>query len=93
MIPSKSLFFTVFYYYPACLMYHLIYIRQLMKSNYNVGLSGPKINSRSTVAKKYPELKSLHGSYGVLMHEAQMMDGRMNLLALLTSTVEKYHKG
>lgn len=27
------------------------------------------------------------------MHEAQMMDTRMNLLVLLTSTVDKFNKG
>ena len=47
----------------------MIYFRQLMKSNYDVAVSGPKILFKSGVAKRFPNLKALHGNYGVLMHE------------------------
>ena len=43
--------------------------------------------------KNFPEVKSIHGNYGVVMHEAQMVDSRMNLNTLLTSTIEGYNPG
>jgi hypothetical protein len=69
LIPSKSLFQTVFVYYPGMLLYHLIYLKQLMNSNYDVGVDGPKILSRNKVAKMFENLKGIHKNYGVLMHE------------------------
>lgn len=47
LIPSKSLFWTLFWYYPGALGYHLIYLKQLLRSNFTVSVSGPKMISRA----------------------------------------------
>lgn len=46
LIPSKSLLQSIFFYYPGCMLYHLIYLKQLMSSNYEIAVDGPKIMSR-----------------------------------------------
>ena len=47
LIPSESLFWTMFWYFPGALGYHLIYLRQLMKSKYEVSISGPSLLTKS----------------------------------------------
>jgi len=64
-----------------------------MKSEYTQSISGPSILNRDKVIKSFENLKAIHGKYGVKMHEIQMMDGRMNLITLLTSTIDKYAPG
>jgi len=41
----------------------------------------------------YPDATQLHGQYGVLMHETQMIDSRMNLNSLFTAAVDEYVPG
>ena len=41
----------------------------------------------------YPDLTHLHGQYGVLMSETQMIDSRMNLNSLFTATIDEYVPG
>jgi glycerol-3-phosphate dehydrogenase len=41
----------------------------------------------------FENVKEIHGQWGVQMHEMQMMDTRMNMAALLTSTVDEYVPG
>ena len=53
LIPSPSFFWTCFWYFPGALFYHLIYLRQLMKSDFNVGLSGPHYMSKNKLRKEY----------------------------------------
>jgi glycerol-3-phosphate dehydrogenase len=64
-----------------------------MKSDYDVSLDGPKIISKSKLLKSYPNVKDIHGKYGVILNEAQMMDGRMTLHALLTSSIDSFIPG
>ena len=61
LVPSNSFFWSLFWYYPGSLGYHLIYLRQLMSSNYSVNLSGPKWLSKAAVIREFSELKTLHG--------------------------------
>jgi len=70
LIPSKSLFWTLFWYFPGALGYHLIYLKQLFSSTFNVSISGPTIMSRSKLRREYAECKELHGGYGAVMSEA-----------------------
>ena len=70
VIPSPSLFNTVFWYWPGALGYHLIYLKQLVKSNYNVSVSGPSIMLNKKIKREFPELKELHKGYGTIMSEA-----------------------
>ncbi|CDW82478.1 glycerol-3-phosphate dehydrogenase [Stylonychia lemnae] len=93
VIPSSSWFWSVFFYYPGALLYHLMYLRQLMKSNYDTGLQGPRIYGRQKVKNIFSELKAIHGQYGTVIYETQMMDSRMNLNALLTASIDKYIPG
>lgn len=41
----------------------------------------------------FDNVKPIHGKYGVMLHEAQMLDSRMNLHALLTASVESFIPG
>ena len=93
LIPSKSLFWTLFWYWPGAFGYHLIYLKQLFASNFMVSISGPSIMSRSKVRREYPECKELHGGYGAVMSEAQMSDSRMCLNTLFTAAVSDYIPG
>lgn len=56
-------------------------------------LSGPYFMSKDSVKATTPHVKDIHGMYGVMMHEAQMIDGRMGLNSLFTSSVDGYCKG
>ena len=69
-------------------MYHMIYLKQLMNSTYESVIDGPSFMSRTSLKRKLPELKSIHGDWGVLMHEAQMLDSRLNLTALFTAATD-----
>jgi len=93
LIPSKSAFWTAVWYWPGAFGYHLIYLMQLMKSNYNVSVDGPKFVSKNKLRRDYPECKELHGGYGAVMSEAQMVDSRMNLNTLFTSAIDDYIPG
>ena len=70
LIPAKSLFWTCFWYWPGSFGYHLIYLKQLIKSSYSVSVSGPSIISQKKLIKEYPDLKELHNGYGTVMSEA-----------------------
>lgn len=93
LVPSPSLFWTTFWYWPGAFGYHLIYLKEMMKSNYQVSLSGPTMLRKSTIRREYPQVPALHNSYGALMSEAQMHDSRMNLNALFTAAVDGYTQG
>lgn len=80
-------------YYPGTVFYHLIYLRQLMKSNYEVSIEGPSMILKHKLRQFYPEVSEIHGKCGTLLHESQMMDTRMNLHALLTASVEGFIPG
>lgn len=41
----------------------------------------------------FKNLQAIHGQYGVLMHETQMMDSRLNMVTLLTTTIDKFIPG
>jgi len=51
----------MFWYWPGAFGYHLIYLKQLIKSNYSVSVSGPKLISRDKLRKDYPNCTALHG--------------------------------
>ena len=93
LIPSPSLFWTIFWYFPGAFFYHMIYLKQLMNSNYTASLSGPKILSKRKVIYNYPNLTALHGKWGSVMSEAQFLDSRMNLNTLFTASIDNYIKG
>ena len=93
LIPSKSAFWTAFWYWPGALGYHLIYLKQMFWSEYKRSLIGPSMLSKSGLKRSYPELKAIHGQYGAVMSEAQMHDSRMNLNTLFTAAIDDYHKG
>jgi glycerol-3-phosphate dehydrogenase len=38
VIPTTNLFWAAFFYYPGCFLYHLIYLKELMRSNYDTGV-------------------------------------------------------
>lgn len=69
LVPNKSLFWSLLFYYPGCMLYHLIYMKQLISSNYDVAVDGPNFKGKKFVSKKFPQLEQLRGSYGVMMHE------------------------
>mmetsp|Transcript_8482 Transcript_8482/g.14257 ORF Transcript_8482/g.14257 Transcript_8482/m.14257 type:complete len:174 (-) Transcript_8482:1338-1859(-) len=72
LIPSSSLLATLFWYYPGCFLYHLIYRRELKKSAYKNKvreLSGVRFLTKKQLREMYPKLTHLHDNYGVLMHE------------------------
>lgn len=91
VIPTKTWLESAFFYYPGGVLYNLIYQRELFKSNYNVGVSGPKLLGKAKLQKTLPECKEIHGMYGSIIHECQMNDSRMNLNTLLTSTIKGYN--
>jgi glycerol-3-phosphate dehydrogenase len=93
LIPSPSFFWTLFWYFPGALGYHLIYLRQMMFSNYQVSLSGPRPINPAKLIREYSELRPLHGQWGSVMSEAQMHDSRMNLNSLFTASIDDYIPG
>jgi glycerol-3-phosphate dehydrogenase len=68
LIPS-SFWSSLFVYFPGCLGYHLIYLKQLMASNYEVGVDGPSLAFKNKIRSFYPDIKNIHKLSGVLMHE------------------------
>lgn len=93
LIPSPSLFWTLFWYWPGAFGYHMIYWRQLMKSDYQTSLSGPRFMTKNKVRRNFPEAKEMHGGYGAVMSEAQMSDSRMCLNSLFTAAIDNFHPG
>ena len=61
-----------------------MYMKQLLASNYSSSLKAPKLLLKHRVKELYPDTATMHGKYGVLMQEAQMVDGRMAINSLLT---------
>ena len=49
LIPSPSLFWTAFWYWPGAFGYHLIYLKQQMSSNYSVSVNGPSMVRKTTL--------------------------------------------
>jgi len=84
---------TALWYFPGALGYHMLYIKSSFGSNYGTTLSGPRVVLKSKLKKQFPDAKMIHGQYGVLMHEAQMNDSRMNINTILTASVDKYMPG
>lgn len=93
LIPGNSFLGTAFWFYPGTFLYHCMYLKQLLGSDYTASLKAPKLLMKRKVAELYPDASKLHGKYGVLMQEAQMMDGRMAINSLLTSTVDQFVPG
>jgi hypothetical protein len=83
----------MFWHLPGAFGYHLIYLKQLMGSNYQSSVSGPSFMGASNLRKTYPNMKVLHGQYGAVMSETQMHDSRMNLNSLFTAAVDDYNPG
>jgi hypothetical protein len=50
---------AAFYYYPATLMYHLVYLKELAKTNYVTTISGPKIYTKSKIKKEFPDIEPI----------------------------------
>lgn len=84
---------TAFYYYPATAMYHLLYLKELAKTNYITSISGPKIYTKSKIKKEFPEIEPIKKMNGVVMHEGQTIDSRMNLNCLFTASIEDFYPG
>lgn len=64
-----------------------------MNSNYEVSVDGPSFYTKHKIFKKFGNLGTLKGKYGVMMHEAQMIDSRLNFNALLTASIDKFIPG
>jgi glycerol-3-phosphate dehydrogenase len=47
----------------------------------------------NAIIRDYPLAKEIHGNYGVIMHEAQMIDSRMGMNTLLTSSIDDFIPG
>lgn len=71
----------------------MMYLKQLMSSNYDVGVDGPKLIFKNKLRQLFPAITQIHGQSGVLMNETQMMDTRMNLHALLTASIDSFIPG
>ena len=41
----------------------------------------------------FPDMPPMHNNYGVIMHEGQMCDTRMNLQSLLTASIDNFIPG
>ena len=93
LIPGNSFLGTAFWFYPGTFLYHCMYMKQLLSSNYSVSLKAPRLLLKRRVAELFPDATKLHGKYGVVMQEAQMMDGRMAINSLLTSSIDSYIPG
>lgn len=92
-IPTPSRLESYFWYFPATLLYHLIYYKQLMNSEYQEKFSGPRPLLKSTLRAHFPNLPQIHAMAGSVMYEGQINDGRTNVLALLSATVDQLTKG
>jgi glycerol-3-phosphate dehydrogenase len=64
-----------------------------MSSDYDRSVDGPKIIGPNHIRKLYSKVMQVHGKWGTVMHESQMMDTRMNLHALLTSSIDGFIPG
>ena len=64
-----------------------------MGSDYTVSLQKPRILTKRGVRDSFPNATQIHGKYGVLMQEAQMIDGRMAINSLLTASIDGYIPG
>lgn len=93
LIPTHWFASSAFWYYPACFLYHMMYMASLGNGDYSVRLSGPKMYLKNKIIANFPEVSQIHGKYGVVMHEAQMIDSRMNLNTLFTSTIDNFIPG
>lgn len=92
LIPTESFAGSALWYYPACFLYHMMYMTSLTKE-YDTYLHGPKLYTKDKVRKHFPDASQVHGKWGVIMHEAQMIDSRMNLNTLFTSSIDGFIPG
>ena len=71
MIPTEWFAQSAFWYYPACFLYHMMYMKSLGSENlFSAKLNGPKMYMKDKLVKNFPEANKIHGKYGVIMHEA-----------------------
>lgn len=61
VIPLSNVLWAVFMYFPGCFLYHMIYLKQVVNSNYTMGISGPRILFKSQLTHMFPSIKHLHG--------------------------------
>lgn len=54
LIPEKSMFWTLFWYYPAVVLYHLLYVKSSFSSNATERIPGPKFLWKSKVKQMFP---------------------------------------
>jgi len=93
LIPGNTFLGTALWFYPGAFLYHLMYMKQLLASNYSSSLKAPKLLLKKRVKELYPDATMMHGKYGVLMQEAQMNDSRMAINSLFTSSIDSYIPG
>lgn len=93
LIPEKSAFWTLLWYYPAVVLYHLLYMKSSFNATITERIPGPKFLWKARVRQLFPDASSLHGFNGALMHEGQMIDSRMCVNSLLTASIDKFHPG
>lgn len=87
VIPTFSLFKTI-YYYAGSLMYHFIYY--IFDDERNITMMPlPYILGRQEVMSIFPKLDK-KVKYGVVYFDGQNNDSRMNMDILLTSTLDNY---
>jgi hypothetical protein len=68
-IPTPSLIEALAWHFPALVLYHLIYIKQLMKTNYQESFSPPNFKTKGAIVNTFPKIKNVHGWYGTVLHE------------------------
>ena len=68
-VPCDSLIWSLLWYFPGTFLYHMIYLKQLMSSNYTESLKGPSVMFKKKLRSQFKNLPNIHGNYGVVMHE------------------------
>jgi len=68
-VPSESLLATTFWFFPGTLLYHMIYLKEMLRSSFTEQVSGPKIVSKWDIRRRMPNMKGMKNSWAVKMHE------------------------
>ena len=56
LIPTDWFASSAIWYYPACFLYHMMYMTSLGNGDYSVKLSGPKMYLKNKIVQNFPEV-------------------------------------
>lgn len=93
VIPDKSFLRTLFWNFPGCVVYHMIYFITCFGKDFNSTIRGPRIMSPWGIRKTFPKMETIKNYWGTVIHEGQFTDSRQCIMTLLTATIDKYEKG